>query len=273
MEAQDFPAASEALKRALAIKPDYLNAELAQVALESRQQNYDKAMAIARRIQKQHEKIPAGYVAEGDLLMKQRNPALAAKAYDQAFAIGKTPPLLVKLHTALSQAGKGKEATPRLLQWLKEHPTDDSVRMYLAQVYVADQQVKPAIEQYQTILKQNPKHVPALNNLATTLQQERDPQAVEYAEKAYQLAADNPAILDTLGWILVEQGNAARGLPLLQKAVSLAPGAPEVRYHLAYGLVKSGEKAKARKELEQLLGTGKSFSDIDEARTLLKQIQ
>ena len=76
----------------------------------------------------------------------------------------------------------------------------------------------------------------------------------------------------TLGWILVEQGNTARGLPLLQKAVSLAPEAAEIRYHFALGLVKSGDKSKARKELQQLLATGKTFPRIEEAKALLKQL-
>ena len=79
--------------------------------------------------------------------------------------------------------------------------------------------------------------------------------------------------MDTLGWILVEQGNTTRGLPLLEKAVSLAPEAADIRYHLAAGRAKSGDKVQARKELEQLLAAGKQFSSIDEAKLLQKQIQ
>lgn len=273
MALQNWQGASDALKKALALKPDYLDAQLAQVMLETRKENYEGAIAISRQIQKLHQKSPMGYIAEGDVLMKQKNPALAAKVYEQAFGISRSQPLLVKLHASLNQAGKGKEANSRLLHWLKEYPNDVSIRMYLAEVYLADHQNKSAIEQYQTILRQDPKYVPALNNLATTYQQEKDPLALEYAEKAYQLAENSPAILDTLGWILIEQGNLARGLPLLQKANSLAPEAAEIRYHLVLGLVKSGDKAKARNELEQLLATRKNFPSIDEARTLLKQMQ
>jgi Tfp pilus assembly protein PilF len=115
--------------------------------------------------------------------------------------------------------------------------------------------------------------VPALNNLASAYQSEKDPLALEYAEKANQLAPESPAILDTLGWILVEQGNMDRGLPLLQKAISLAPEMPAIRYHLAYGWAKSGDKTKARKELEKTLASGKHFAEMDDARALLKQIQ
>ncbi len=114
--------------------------------------------------------------------------------------------------------------------------------------------------------------MPALNNLAWILHQQNDPRALGYAEQANKLKPDNAALLDTLGWIRVEQGDVARGLPLLQKAVDLAPGAPVIRYHLAVGLAKSGDKVKAKKELEQLLASGKSFSQIEEARALLKSL-
>jgi putative PEP-CTERM system TPR-repeat lipoprotein len=270
--AENFPAAAEALRKAVALKPDYVDAQLGQIALEARQGNIEKAIAISRQIQKQHQKSPVGYIAEGDLLMQQKNAALAAKAYEHALAITKNQPLMLKLHASLSQAGRGKEATSRLIQWLKENPSDVPLRMYLAHVYLADGQTRSAIEQYQAVLQQNPKYMPAMNNLATAYQQEKNPLALEYAEKAYQIAPDNPAIMDTLGWILIEQGNTERGLSLLQKAVSLAPDVGELRYHFAAGLAKSGDKAKARKELETLLSSGRSFPSREEARTLLKQV-
>ncbi len=273
MALQNWSAASDALKKALSLKPDYLDALLMQVMLEARKENYQGAILTSRQIQKQHPKSPLGYIAEGDLLMKQKNPALAAKAYEHAFSIGKSQPLMVKLHASLTQIGKDKEATSRLLQWLKENPNDIPIRIYLAEVYLKEHQNKSAIEQYQIILRQDPKYVPALNNLATVYQQEKDPLALEYAETAYKLAADSPAILDTLGWILVERDDLSRGLPLLQKANSLAPESAEIRYHLALGLIKSGDKAKARKELELLLASGKNFPRADEARTLLNQMQ
>ena len=78
--------------------------------------------------------------------------------------------------------------------------------------------------------------------------------------------------MDTLGWMLVEQGNVERGLPLLQKAVAGAPGAPELRYHLAVGLNKSGDKKAARKELETLLALNRPFPQLEDARALLKTL-
>jgi putative PEP-CTERM system TPR-repeat lipoprotein len=269
---QNQSAASDALQKALELQPDYLEAQMALASLEIRKENYDGALSIARQIQKQRPKSPFGFTLEGDVLMAKKTPDLAVKAYEQAFAINKSGPIMIMLHISLNQAGKGKEADVRLNQWLKEHPSDISTRMYLAGTLRAQKQNKAAIAQYQTILQQDPKNVVALNDLAWTYQQENDPRALEYAEKANQLAPDNPAVLDTLGWILIEQGNSSRGLPLVQKANSLAPDAPDIHYHLILGLVKAGDKTKARKELEQLLANGKSFANIEEARTLLKQL-
>jgi Flp pilus assembly protein TadD len=59
---------------------------------------------------------------------------------------------------------------------------------------------------------------------------------------------------------------------MLQKAVSLAPAAPELRYHLAVALSKSGDKVNARKELDKLLQDNKSFPQIDDAKALLKTL-
>jgi hypothetical protein len=70
----------------------------------------------------------------------------------------------------------------------------------------------------------------------------------------------------------VEKGNTARGVPLLEKAVAQVPAASEIRYHLALGLIKAGDKTKARHELEQLIAIGKSFPKFEEAQALLKQL-
>ncbi len=266
-------AASDALKKALAVKPDYLDAQLAQAALEAKQGNYDKALTISYQIQRQNAKSPVGYIVEGDLLMAQQKPSLAVKAYEQALSRSKSGPIMIKLHSSLSQAGKQAEATSRLQGWLREHPEDVASGMYLAGVYLGGPENKAAIDQYRIILKRAPDYVPALNNLATAYQNEKNPLALEYAERAYKLAPDSPAVIDTLGWILVDRGDTARGVPLLQKAVSLAPAMAEIRYHLAAGLARSGDKAAARKELEQVLAVRNQFASADEARLLLKQVQ
>jgi len=131
---------------------------------------------------------------------------------------------------------------------------------------------KDAVAQFQTILQQHPNNPQLLNNLATLYQTDNDNRALATAEQALKLAPDNPAVQDTLGWILVEHGQAPRGLDLLRKALVKAPKVASIRYHHAVALARTGNKVQARKELEQLLRDTPNFTEQDAARNLLKSL-
>jgi putative PEP-CTERM system TPR-repeat lipoprotein len=264
------PAAADDLKKALALDPGFTQAKLAQVDLAMAKGNTEQALVLVHQVQKTDPKSALGYLLEGDILIVQKKPEQAVRPYEQAFAIVKTPQMLIRVAEALKASGKAKDADARVAQWQKEHPADPMVAMYLGESYLAKTQYKPAIEQFEAVLKVKPDNPVALNNLAWAYQEQKDPRALETAERALKFAPDSPAVMDTLGWMLVQQGNTARGLPLLQKAVALQPAAPELRYHLAFALNKSGDKKTARQELDKLLSDNKPFPQIDEARALLK---
>ena len=269
---EDYRAAEVPLKRALRLKPDYLDAEVALALLEYRAGRYDDSLRLAQQIQRQYPKLPIGFTLEGDGWMEQQNFAAAQTAYEKAFARRKSDVLAMKLHAASSQAGRAKEANEKILRWLREHPADTAVRLYLADAYVKVRQYPSAIDLYQHVLQQDPKNLLALNNLATLYRQQNDPRALEYLEQSYKLKPDNAAIAGNLGWVLVESGQVARGVELLIKAAVQAPDNPEIGYHLAAALAKSGMKAQARRELERLLDTKKEFRQREEAQALLKKL-
>ena len=260
------------LKNALTLKPDYLDAEILLCSAELGANHYVEASKIAQQIQKQHPNSPSGFVLQGDILMAQKQSGPALKAYEKALAINNNDVIAVKIHEALSAGGNAKEADARLVQWLKDQPGDLNARTYLASTYVTARQNKQAIEQYQLILQADPKNIRALNDLAWLYQQEKDSRALATAEQAYQLKPDNPEIMDTLGWILVEQNKTIRGTELLQKAAEAAPASTAFRYHWAAALAKSGDTARARRELADLLTKNKKFPQRQEAQALLKQL-
>lgn len=269
---KDPAAAANDLKRAVALQPDYLPARLAQVELAAGSGKPEEALAMARQMQSQFANSPVGWVVEGDVHQAMNRSAQAVPAYEKAFAMSKTPALVIKLADSLRRAGKAKEAEARLAQWLKAHPADNMVQTYLAEMYLANRQFKLAAAQFEALLKRQPDNAAMLNNLAWAYQQEKDPRALAMAERAAKLAPNNPAVLDTLGWLLAEQGDTSRALPLLKRAAEAAPDARDIRYHLAATLHKSGDKSSARKELEKLLADNKPFAGADEARALLKSL-
>ena len=263
-------AAAADVKRAIALEPDNVQAKLAEVDLAMRAGKQDEALAIVRRLQKETPASAVNFIVEGDLLMMQKKPEPAVKAYQQAYTLGKSTQLALKLNQAMRLAGKAKEADALLAQVVKESPSEPAVLMYQAQMQMAAKQYKPAIANFETVLKRTPNNAMVLNNLAWAYQQDKDPRALATAEQANKLAPDNAPLMDTLGWILVEQGDVKRGVPILEKAVAKAPEANDLRYHLAAALFKAGDVARAKKELDKALADGKPFTQQEDARALLK---
>lgn len=265
--------AIESLRKTLRIDAHFIDAQLALSTLLAKKGQFDEALQLSRQVQSQNDKAALGYLQEGDILLVQKKNALAVQAYEKAQKFNATGQGAIKLHHALVQDGKQKEANLRMNQWISGHGGDSHSRLYFG-MYLLEQteDKREGIEQLSQILKNEPENVIVLNNLAWALGEIKDKRALSYAEKANRLAPNTAAILDTMGWILLNQGDLAKGLESIQKAANLQPNSSDIHYHLAVALVKSGEKAKAKKELEQVLARGKEFGKIEEAKALMKQL-
>ena len=266
-------AAEDDIKKALQLQPDYPVALIAYAELLFNKKQYDQAITQARALQKKHPEAAAGYMVEGDVLLKTGKPAQALPLYEKSYALSKNNEMLFRVTNALRASGKAADADKRLVQAIGQNPKDLRLPLFRAELHLRDQQYKQAAEQLEAMSKQTPNNPAILNNLAYAYQQSKDSRALPTAEAAYKLASTEPAVMDTLGWILVEQGDAKRAAQILQQASTKAPQAQEIRYHLAMALFKSGDKAGARKEVEKVLADGKTFAKADDARALLKQLQ
>jgi len=268
----NFAKSRDALNKALELDPRYVEAQNALALLNLREGKLADALKISEQIQLNNPRLPVGLVLEGDVLMAQKQYIQAAKAYESALALQKTWAVVVKIHTAYSQAGRRKDGEAQVMRWLNENPQDKAARLFLAQAYLSTGQNSEAIEQFRTLLQSEPENVAILNNLAWLYQQVNNPLALGFAERAYKLEPDSSFVLDTLGWILVEQGKIQRGQELLKKGLSLSPKNPATKYHLAVALARSGDKAGARKLLEELLASRQNFPQLQEAKNLLSQL-
>lgn len=70
-------------------------------------------------------------------------------------------------------------------------------------------------------------------------------EAFDLISKAYQLNPNNPAILDSMGWVYYRMGNLEKSLEFLQLAYSQFPD-PEVAAHLGEVLWQKGDKEGAQ---------------------------
>jgi putative PEP-CTERM system TPR-repeat lipoprotein len=245
--------ARNTLEKGLKSAPNHPQLLDVLLRLEMRQNHPDKALELARRIQSAHPALALGFEREGDIQLNLKKPDLAAKFFEKAQSIAPETPVAIKLHRALTLAGKPLDADRYLAAWIKGKPDDMVARGYLAETQMAAGKDQDAIASYQRIVQSLPNNAIALNNLAGLYQRRGDPRARATAEQALKLDPDNPAVQDTAGWILVEQGEIQRGLEQLRKAIAKLPRNENVRYHHAVALARSGDTAAARKELEQLL--------------------
>ncbi|MCK4705527.1 MAG: PEP-CTERM system TPR-repeat protein PrsT [Gammaproteobacteria bacterium] len=248
----------------------YAPALVLMAGIELRAGNYDQGLNYAVQVQKARADLYLGYELAGDALMKKKNYADAKVNYEQAWQRKHLAELAIKLSEASTRTGQFEAAIKPLHSWLGDHPDDARVLQFLGTAYQNMKLNKEATKAYEKVLIIQPDNVVALNNLAWLYSLVNNPKALELAERAYNVNSSDAGIQDTYGWVLVQQGQADKGLHLLEQARKALSGIPEVQYHYAIALLRSGEEMKARQILKKLLESGKLFEGRDSAEQLMK---
>ena len=110
-----------------------------------------------------------------------------------------------------------------------------------------------------------------LNNLAWLYMERSDDRALAMARRAAELAPASPDIADTLGWILLQQGEAAEALVHLKQSVQLKPSNASVQYHLGVAYQNTGDLDAAHRTLTHAVAMG-DFPEIEAARAVLAEL-
>lgn len=270
----DLDGARQSLSRALELAEGDLPAAregLAELALA--QGRTDDAVELAQELQAADPGRAAGYLLEGRALERAGEFPEAARAYREALARQASEATAVRLSRALERGGEVQAAEEVLLEALDTQAEGTAARLALADLKMRHGDADAARRHYQVVLEDHPDHVVALNNLAVA--QSRlgaTGNAVSTAERAYELAPSSPAVMDTLGWLLVRNNRFEQGLRLLRQAAAGAPGSRDIRYHLAAALAQDGSNREARAELESILKDDADFEERSAAEQLLASL-
>lgn len=97
-------------------------------------------------------------------------------------------------------------------------------------------------------------------------------QANEYAGRALAVKADDPIVLDLVGWVKVNLGQHNEGLKLLRDSFSRNASNPTNLYHLGVTLAQLQRSSEAKQMLEKSLQLGTSFNEEQAARSLLAEL-
>lgn len=125
---------------------------------------------------------------------------------------------------------------------------DDRALLYArALTYERLDRVPEAIIDLQVLVTEDPEDADALNALGYTMADRTTDyeEALGYIERALALSPEQPAILDSMGWVLFKLGRAEEALDYLQRAFAAQEDA-EIAAHLAEVLAALGRDSEAR---------------------------
>lgn len=266
---RDFTSARSVLNKAIDLQPDNVMLRAALVDLGLSELKPEVAVADARTMQKKWPKASAGYVAEAAVLLNQKRTQEAEALLRSAARSVEDAGAALQLFSLLLKTDRAPEAEKFAAEFVASRPKDAALAAAAGEDSLARHDYATAARWYRAALKARPSNPVLLNNLAWALGQLKDPQAMATAEKARSLAPNNAAIIDTIGWLQLQQGDTETAVTTLARAVSLAPGAAPVRMNLARALIAAGRKDDAREQLQSIAGLKAPQAVKEEAEKLL----
>lgn len=159
---------------------------------------------------------------------------------------------------------------------LEALPGSQELALLLGTAYERNGRIEEAIAAYENALESNADLPAVANNLASLLSDYRTDK-VSY-ERALTLArqfesSNNPAFMDTLGWIYYRLGDFEKAIPLLEDAVGKTGQIPVLRYHLGMAYFRNGQTALAKEQLQDVMDSeSESFTGFQEAKATFAEL-
>ena len=231
VQAEDYATARTKAAEAIAMEPQNLRFALLTVGIAQAEGKIDEAFASLDAVEENFGQEPAAILSRTALISQKEG---AEAAYDHLLGQWETSqeaalmPSLLRL--ARAEAPDSLDGLTN--SWLSAHPDSVAAHMARAAWLMGNGQEIVAANHYKQVISRQPDNTMALNNLAWILREEDTDSALEFAERARVLAPENPAVLDTYGWILHLAGKHAEAKEFIERAVALAPDDTEIRGHL-----------------------------------------
>ena len=209
----------------------------------------------------------------GDLLRELGQEAAARAAFEAALeADPESGPALAGLGQLEQRAGSPEAALVLFERALAAHPGNPDYSYLAASAQLALGHEEEGASGLRVLLRRNPDHLAACNDLAWLLAERGEDLdlALALARRAARLEP-RPDVLDTLGWVQLKRGEVEAAIAAFQKALAAQPGLSTARYHLGLALVQRGDEDAARQAFRAALDSG-PFPESEAARKELERL-
>jgi tetratricopeptide (TPR) repeat protein len=193
--------------------------------------------------------LPA-QLRQADILISHGRGTEASKKL--AAARDAQPDFAIQLYLIEAETLSANNQTDRawnvLQQALKQYPDDMNLLYSRAMLAEKRNNLEQMERDLRAIIKREPDNAMALNALGYTLSDRttRYAEAKALIQQAYDLNPDDPAVLDSLGWVNFRLGNLDEAERLLRQALERFPD-QEVAAHLGEVLWANGKQREAKK--------------------------
>lgn len=214
-EQKDF-AAAKAWYEQLTQGQYVFDAQMRIARIKAEQGDLEAARRQLQSLRLANPKLaPRLYLFEGDLLIKADDLQAALALYNRA---------------------------------LSELPDNRDILYARGLLHEKLDDITAAEADFKQILQQQPDHADTLNALGYTLADRTDrlQEALAYIQRAHELKPDEPAILDSLGWVYYRLGEYDQAIDYLKQAWEKFRDS-EVAAHLGEALWQAGQHAEARR--------------------------
>src|SRR5215469_1113134 len=254
-QAKDIAGARKSLEEVLAARPEDLLALDALARTFVSQKQPDLALRTVEQYANRRPNSAPIQNLLGDWMLASGRPDAARKAYTAALA---TAPSLLSARMNLARLetreGKLDAARQTLKAFVGTSAAEAIVEGTLGMIEEKAGNPTAAILHYRKAVDVDPHNVVALNNLAYLLANNTDQldEALQRAQQAKELDANNVAVEDTIGWAFYRKGQYASAVTHLRNAVAKDRNAVP-KYHLAMAYLKNGELQAGRNSLDEAL--------------------
>lgn len=271
------PEAIKNLKQSLAHKPEALESLTSIARVLNEEEGLEAAISYVDQHCEKYPGQPHCHYILGSLHAQGKNFDTAEAELKAAIGINDK---LVAGYRQLAKVYAAKGIRDKAEQAIKQgvDKTGNSGLMFdLASFYYGSKQYELARDMYSEIIEKNEEALAAKNNLAMIYVENLN--TPENTKKARALIADlqeseNPAFLDTVGWVLYLSGDYDQAVSYLEAAVDKVGSSGLLQYHLGMAYYKTDDLDAAKKHLALAVeNENNKYPGFEEAMSTLQNIQ
>lgn len=236
LEQMDYGTVIQLYQQALAIAPNNAGATMGLVMVYNRVGKPTEALTLLDKL------WPSAQAAKGATAKRYKAAVLAH--------MGLARQQLGQLQTALDTYTQAHQLAPTTelqqridtLTPLVRNPLPVQQLLLHAQQQVASNQAEQARQSYAAALQLHPDCIEALRGLAALHRQRKAPQeALPLLQKALILAPDRPELYNELGMVFQDLGDFAKAASFHQRALKAAPGFVPAHINLGVAYKRQGK--------------------------------